>query len=459
MSFILDYEALEAAELECMERMENHVPKQGHCNVTWDLMLCWDAVPSGTVAKQLCPAHVEGIRNTAFAYKECDISGKWFHPSPDSNSTSGWTNYSDCFRPDPEFSLIKNDLSRIQLMSTIGYAISLVSLTVAVLIMLLLRRLHCKSNILHINLFLSLILRATVFLTKDVLFVDGLGLAKDVIRLSPEKVVFKNEGPHWECRLFVSIFMYSIAASMMWIFMEGLYLHMLVYRTLHTERNGIRMYVFAGWLSPILIITPWVFVRIFADNNLCWTTDDHGYIWIIKTPILVTIVANFIFFINIVYVLCLRMKTHRNVKGNNQQLRKLAKFILVLIPLFGVLYICAAVYPTGINMQADMIYLYFEMFYNSFQGLLLAILFCFLNEEVHKEIRSCLNYRIRHESMYTRTFTLSGYRKGSSVSHSISGHPHVKFTQKSSSAEKSSHYNDNDTKEQETALVADRPFC
>ena len=29
--------------------------------------------------------------------------------------------------------------------------------------------------------------------------------------------------------------------------MEGLYLHMLVYKTLFTERTGVRMYVVLGW--------------------------------------------------------------------------------------------------------------------------------------------------------------------------------------------------------------------
>ena len=52
---------------------------------------------------------------------------------------------------------------------------------------------------------------------------------------------------HWECKLIVSVFTYAVAASMMWIFMEGLYLHMLVYKTLFTERTGIRMYVVIGW--------------------------------------------------------------------------------------------------------------------------------------------------------------------------------------------------------------------
>ena len=47
--------------------------------------------------------------------------------------------------------------------------------------------------------------------------------------------------------------------------------------------------------------------------------------------------------------------------------RKLAKFALVLIPLFGVTYIVTSAYPLGLNLKADMVYLYWDMFYNSFQ--------------------------------------------------------------------------------------------
>ena len=51
--------------------------------------------------------------------------------------------------------------------------------------------------------------------------------------------------------------------------------------------------------------------------------------------------------------------------------RKTAKFVLVLVPLFGVIYIASIIMTIanviGHNIEANIVYLYGEMFYNSFQ--------------------------------------------------------------------------------------------
>ena len=47
--------------------------------------------------------------------------------------------------------------------------------------------------------------------------------------------------------------------------------------------------------------------------------------------------------------------------------RKLAKSTLVLIPLFGVHYIIFAGLPSDVDQYLEIISLYFELFFNSFQ--------------------------------------------------------------------------------------------
>ncbi|KAK7473462.1 hypothetical protein BaRGS_00035291 [Batillaria attramentaria] len=74
-------------------------------------------------------------------------------------------------------------------------------------------------------------------------------------------------------------------------------------------------------------------------------------------------------------------------KEGKKQARKLAKSTLILIPLFAVYYMGFIWMPDKLSPEAEVVKLYVEMLFNSFQGFLVALLFCFLNTEVQNEIR------------------------------------------------------------------------
>lgn len=52
---------------------------------------------------------------------------------------------------------------------------------------------------------------------------------------------------HWECRLFFTIFNYIIAASYMWIFVEALYLQVLISVAVFSDKGRIKWYMALGW--------------------------------------------------------------------------------------------------------------------------------------------------------------------------------------------------------------------
>ena len=54
--------------------------------------------------------------------------------------------------------------------------------------------------------------------------------------------------------------------------MEGLYLHMLVYKTLFTERHGIRLYVVLGWGKYCCVA---IFHFLFFFNSVLRPFQDY----------------------------------------------------------------------------------------------------------------------------------------------------------------------------------------
>jgi len=58
---------------------------------------------------------------------------------------------------------------------------------------------------------------------------------------------------HWECRLLMVVFNYAMANNYMWIFVEGLYLHTLIFTDVFLETNSVAWYIVFGWSEYLLI--------------------------------------------------------------------------------------------------------------------------------------------------------------------------------------------------------------
>lgn len=58
---------------------------------------------------------------------------------------------------------------------------------------------------------------------------------------------------HWECRLFMAVFNYAISTNYMWIFVEGLYLHTLIFMEIFLETSCVTWYIVFGWSEYLFI--------------------------------------------------------------------------------------------------------------------------------------------------------------------------------------------------------------
>lgn len=380
------------------------VETQGYyCLPTWDGITCWSSVPAGTVATQPCNSlsYIKGFVLNNTATKTCLKSGDWLMRDGDY-----WTNFSQCHIHNETTvfvnqtnitngsSLEREFLPLLKGIKEIGYLISLITLLIALVIMVTIKKLHCSRNILHIHLFTSFILRASIFLLKEIIFVNGVGLPSDVI--GNRNGLFFNLESHtnnWQCKLLTSLWQYFITANYSWILMEGLYLYNLIFRALFADSSGsVIGYVIMGWGFPFIVVSAWIVGRIFLDDTLCWTmamANNRTYL-IIEIPTLISIVVNLIFFLRISMVLLNKLRSPLN-EDNRACYMKWAKSTLVLVPLFGVNYVVIFGFQYISNEVVRVVWYVCDGLFGSFQGFFVAVLYCFMNGEVKAEVKPLLH--------------------------------------------------------------------
>ncbi|XP_054582288.1 vasoactive intestinal polypeptide receptor 2 isoform X2 [Eptesicus fuscus] len=186
------------------------------------------------------------------------------------------------------------------------------------------------------------------------------------------------------CKLSLVLFQYCVTANFSWLLVEGLYLHTLLAASFSRGRR-FQAYLLIGWGIPAGCTAAWAVARLCLEDTGCWDTNEHsGPWWVIRTPILISILVNFILFVSILRIL-LQKLTSPDARGSEQpQYRRLTKSTLLLIPLFGIHYMVFAVLPTGTSSRFQLL---FELCAGSFQGLVVAVLYCFLNSDVQNELR------------------------------------------------------------------------
>ncbi|XP_054720839.1 secretin receptor-like [Uloborus diversus] len=361
---------LRESQLKCILSInQTTYPLNGiFCPQIWDGAYCWPFASAGSLITRPCPDYIVGFNPNETASKFCAEDGTWWrHPI----LNQSWTNYTLCEDRHQDPSVFSVHIPVIRAISQVGYSISLTLLLIACLVLGSIKRLRCPRNNLHLQLFLSFILRASVTLLRDLASKNGL-----------------KEGNL--CKTLTSVWQYCLMANYCWILMEGLYLHNLVFLSMFTDATGILKYGILGWGLPVIFLIPWVIVRATLDDDACWTVNEnYHYYWIIRGPITVSIVLNLFFFINITRVLFLKMFSSQAIQSRRYRYRKWFKSTLVLVPLFGVHYaLLLSVSLAAVHSETlEVAWLYIDVTFSSFQGSFVALLYCFLNGEVQSEVR------------------------------------------------------------------------
>lgn len=127
---------------------------------------------------------------------------------------------------------------------------------------------------------------------------------------------------------------------------------------------------------------------MFRKNNYncpirrCWWGYNFTSLyWILEGPRLAVLLLNFIFLLNIIRVLIVKLRQTRT--SDIEQVRKAVRAAIVLIPLLGITNILnmteAPLHRTALEFA---LWSYTTHFLVSFQGFFIAMIYCFLNNEV-----------------------------------------------------------------------------
>ncbi|KAJ8674928.1 hypothetical protein QAD02_010714, partial [Eretmocerus hayati] len=297
------------------------------------------------------------------AHKECEADGSWLvHP----HSLKPWSNYTTCIN--------YLDLGWQQQLNTLyetGYTISLIALLISLGIFTYFRSLRCARITLHMNLFAS-------FAINNALWLIWYGFV-----VGNTQILFNNG---LACRILQVVLHYFLLTNYAWMLCEGFYLHTLLVSAFTSEHRLVKWLMCLGWPVPALITSCYAFLRAtsgdYSDTSSCWITESK-YMVVLVYPVCVSMLLNFIFLCNIVRVLLTKLHAGPAIGSQAPSRSMLQAFraTLLLVPLLGLHYLVIPFRP-GPGHAWEHAYDMLSALTESFQGLCVAILFCFCNGEV-----------------------------------------------------------------------------
>ncbi|EDW82153.1 uncharacterized protein Dwil_GK25280 [Drosophila willistoni] len=337
------------------------------CPWDFDGYRCWPPTPAGTVLSQHCPDFIEGFNSKFLAYKTCLANGSWFR-HPENNRT--WSNYTTCVdHEDYEFRKFVNQLY------VKGYALSLLALLISIIIFLGFKSLRCTRIRIHVHLFASLACSCIAWILWYVFVVE-----------QPDLVA---ENPPW-CIALHLVILYFMLVNYFWMFCEGLHLHLVLVVVFVKDTIVMRWFKLLSWLSPILFVCVYGLARYFSgiDNKHCWM-DESLFLWIFSVPITLSLLASFIFLINVLRVIVHKLHP-QSAQPAPLAIRKAVRATIILVPLFGLQHFLLPYRPDA-GADLDQFYQLLSVVLVSLQGFVVSFLFCFANHDVIFAIRTLLN--------------------------------------------------------------------
>ncbi|XP_074597183.1 diuretic hormone receptor-like isoform X2 [Brevipalpus obovatus] len=351
--------------------------KSKHCPTTWDTLSCWPQTPADRFAVIPCFSELRGIPydSSQNATRECLANGEWANRS----------SYDKCSPITHEELELIRDIWNVRDASMIyyfGYGLSLLAVTLAILIFLYCKDLRGIRCTIHTNLMITFELFALTWIATATLQ-SNQSSNENISRIV--------------CWLYL-LLPYFTSTQFFWMFIEGLYLYILVVKTFSGDNIKLYFYHLIGWGFPAIFILVWAPMKYFfgkssenlgelghlwiSQSNCPWQGDDWIDVIFIG-PILIVLTLNIYFLCRIMRVLISKLRAESSTES--RQYWKASKALILLMPLLGIAYTLILVTPQ--SDPAKSIILILQATFSSTQGLCVSVLFCFRNGEVRKSLK------------------------------------------------------------------------
>ncbi|CAH1101413.1 unnamed protein product [Psylliodes chrysocephalus] len=339
------------------------------CPVHFDGWSCWPETPAGSIANQSCPDFIPGFEPASTVFYKCEEDGSWYFHEPFNRT---WVNYTTCVNTD--------DLSFrtiVIIIHSVGYSISLVALLISLALLFHFKSIRCARILIHMNLFASFAINNFLWLLWYYLMFDE------------TELLFANQP--W-CIALHTILYSCLISNYSWMLCEGLYLHTVLVWAFISQNNLLIAVILIGWGIPVVTTLIYVPVRsLMGDGEelaMCWIKESRFEI-INQIPVAATIILNLFFLINIVRVVVVKLRkgpAEGQGSGASSSSIQALRATMLLVPLLGLNFLLTPFRPEN---NEPWLYFYdlLSAVTTSFQGLCVAILFCFCNGEVQAQIK------------------------------------------------------------------------
>ncbi|CAG5098041.1 Oidioi.mRNA.OKI2018_I69.XSR.g15344.t1.cds [Oikopleura dioica] len=214
------------------------------------------------------------------------------------------------------------------------------------------------------------------------------------------------------CKAINVLEMFPEVAKSVWlmVFIEAVLLHTLISNPfVQLSLDFVTRYALIGWTCSIIPTIGWA-IQYYADESVSCLRKENSatfltLLWV-ELPIYVIAATNFVLLMHILYMMSQNNLSVPNPEAESstaiQDIRKLAKATLVLVPLFGVHVLVSIIIPfKRLSEYVEHFLRTTMLVIDSLSGVIVACCYCFLNDDVLSELRRVWERRKYHKPIET----------------------------------------------------------